>query len=301
MSNASEIKEKILRIIKQAGPSLPVKIASSLEISPLFASAFLSELLSEKKLKISHLRVGNSPVYFIPGQEPKLENFSEHLKSKEREAFLLLQEKKFLVDEKQHPAIRVALRAIRDFAFTFRKDDKIIWRYFIVPESEFIEEKNKAKEIEKIGENSETSDISEEIVEDNTEFLEGEEKIREKILPEEKKETITKKVVRKKTAKKKNDKFFNQVKEFLLERSIEIADIEGVSQGDLILRVNENGEEKLIVAYNKKRIGEMEIIKANKKAVELGLHYTILSLGGPLKKLTSLIDAIRNLSDIEKL
>ena len=280
MQNASEIKDRIISIIKENGPSLPSDIASKLDLSILFASAFLSELLSEKNLKISYLRVGNSPVYFIKGQEPQLENFSEHLNSKEKEAFLLLKEKKFLIDETQQPAIRVALRYIKDFAFTFQRNGKLFWRYFIVPESEFIEEP-----VEEL--------IKEEKIELN-------EPIQKNEVPEEIIEPPKKKVVRKKSANK-NDKFFNQVKEFLSKKSIEILDIEGVSQGDLILKVNENGKEKLIVAYNKKRIGELDIIKANKKAVELGLSYTILSLGEPLKKLDNLIEAIKNLSNIEKL
>ena len=51
----------------------------------------------------------------------------------------------------------------------------------------------------------------------------------------------------------------------------------------------------------KKRISEADINKASKKASELNLPYIILSLGRPLKKLNSLINAIKNLSAIEKL
>lgn len=305
MQDTSEIRGKIMSIIQRNGPSLPSNIANELGLSILFASAFLSELLSQKKLKISNLRVGNSPVYFISGQEPKLENFSEHLKSKEREAFLLLREKNFLIDEEQQPAIRVALRAIRDFAIVFEKGGKLFWRYFIVPESDFVNEKveertivvSELKDVEKIkeGENKDVVEKVGEADEVGKEIEENEEDILEEIEP------VKKRVVKKKSSKKNNDKFFNQVKEFLLSKSIEILDIEGVSQGDLILRVNENGREKLIVAYNKKRISEIEIIKAHKRAVELGLGYTILSLGEPIKKLSNLIEAIRNLSDIEKL
>ena len=92
------------------------------------------------------MKVGNSPVYFIPGQETMLEKFSEYLKSKEKEAFALLKEKRFLEDKKQDPAIRIALREIKDFAIAFKKDDEIFWRYFTIPENEF---KLKIKPIEK--------------------------------------------------------------------------------------------------------------------------------------------------------
>jgi hypothetical protein len=53
----------------------------------LFASAFLSELLTEQKIKMTHMRVGSSPVYYIPGQEEGLEKYSTYLKSKEKEAY----------------------------------------------------------------------------------------------------------------------------------------------------------------------------------------------------------------------
>ena len=78
-------------------------------------------------------------------------------------------------------------------------------------------------------------------------------------------------------------------------------DIESFNKNDLILRVKSSDQEKLLIAYNKKRINETDIIKANKKAQESNLPYIILSLGGPLKKLDNLINAIKNLTEIEKL
>ena len=134
--DTSEIKSKMISIVQEKGPCIPVHIAKETGLSILFASAFLSELLAEKRLKMSNMRVGNSPVYFIPEQEPLLENFSNYLKSKEKEAFILLKEKSFLKDSEQHPPIRVALRALKDFAIPFRRNDEIYWRYFTIPESE---------------------------------------------------------------------------------------------------------------------------------------------------------------------
>ena len=93
VQDAAHIKEKILAIIRMKGPTIPVHIAKDVGLSMLFTSAFLSELLSDKKVKMSHMRVGNSPIYFIPGQESQLERFSSYLKSKEKDAFILIQEK----------------------------------------------------------------------------------------------------------------------------------------------------------------------------------------------------------------
>jgi hypothetical protein len=138
--DASHIREKILSILRMKGPTIPVYISQEIGISMLFTSAFLSELLSDKLIKMSNMRVGNSPIYFIAGQEPQLEKFSHYLKSKEKDAFLLLQERKFLKDSEQSPAIRYALRSIKDFAFHFRKNNEIFWRYFTASESEFKQE-----------------------------------------------------------------------------------------------------------------------------------------------------------------
>src|SRR4030042_1495973 len=145
--DAMQLKEKIISFIQLRGPSLPVHIAKETGLSILFASAFLSELFNEKRINISNLKVGSSPLYFISGQEPQLENFSKYIKSKEKEAFLLLKEKRILKDSELHPAIRVALREIRDFAIPFKKDkkkkqNKKMDENFFNKIKEFLEKKN---------------------------------------------------------------------------------------------------------------------------------------------------------------
>ena len=127
-------KEKIIAVIRSSGPSYPGRIARATGLPPLFASAFLSELVAEKKLKLSNMKVGSSPLYFIDGQEKILENFVEYLNNREKEAFKLLKESQILEDEKQEPVIRVALRNIKDFALpiTVKVDGetKLFWKYF---------------------------------------------------------------------------------------------------------------------------------------------------------------------------
>lgn len=277
--DTSEIKEKILSILRIRGPSLPVHIASETGLSILFASAFLSELVSERKIKISSMKIGSSPIYFLPRHEPSLEKFSQYLKSKERDAFILLKEKKFLKDKNQDPAIRVALRSVRDFAIPFRRNEEIIWRYFLIPESEFKAEEKPKKEEKKPSEELSIFDKA----------------------PEKKKAKKQKKTKKVAISQKKNEKFFNKVKEFLSKKSIEIIDIESFNKNDLILKVRIQNQEKLVVAYNKKRINEEDIIKANKKSSELKIPYIILGLGEPLKRLGTLIEAVKNLSKIEKI
>jgi hypothetical protein len=361
--DASKIREKILSIIRMKGPTLPVHISQEVGISMLFASAFLSELLSDNLIKISHMRVGNSPVYYIQGQENQLERFSSYLKSKEKEAFLLIQDKKFLKDSEQTPAIRVALREIKDFAFPFRRNSEIFWRYLTAKESEFkveakpIEEHEyieakpkpfdkkereigekiikdiKIEDIEEIRKDNEKLEKKEEVeeeIEEEEEYIElplpekpkEDKKIEEEVekkeehLPEKKKEKPAKekpekqkpkakikseKTTKKKGTQKQDNKFFDKIKEFLSKETIEIINIESFNKNEILLRIKSDGEEKLLVAYNKKKILDMDIINANKKASKLNLKYLILSMGEPSKKLSSLIESAQNLEKIEKI
>ena len=112
----AEVVEKIIKLLETNGPTLPIKVASETGQSMIFASAFLSELIGKKIVKISNLKIGNSPLYYLPGQEGDLTKFVQHLKGREREAYDLLAEQGILRDEEQEPAIRVALRSLKDFA-----------------------------------------------------------------------------------------------------------------------------------------------------------------------------------------
>lgn len=301
--DTTPIKDKIISFLEDNGPSLPVHIAKHINTNMLFASAFLSELLSNKKLKITNLRVGSSPIYYLPGQEPKLEKYSQYFKSKEREAYEILKENKFLKDEEQDLAIRVALRAIKDFAFSKEIEGKITWRY--LTETFSGKKTEQPKEISKIKEDSKSEHIPESILQETKKELEKVEEPKpkeetKKDLPKEKPKP-RKKSTPKKVSQKKNERFFNTIKEYLAKEGIEIEDIESFSRDHLILKVKEANQEKLLIAYNKKRITEEDIIKANKKAAEKELKFSILSLGEPTKKVTNLIEAIKNLSKMEKL
>jgi len=139
MINSEVVKSKILSFIEKKGPSLPIQIAKDLGMNSIFTSAFLSELLDSKKIKTSSIRVGGTSLYLIPGQEAQLEQFHSFLHPKEIEAYEKLKENKILKDSEQDPAIRVALRAIKDFAFSFKNDDQIYWRYLTTSEQEIRE------------------------------------------------------------------------------------------------------------------------------------------------------------------
>jgi len=281
--DAVQLKEQIISIFKRRGPSLPIHISKETGLDLLFASAFLSELIDDKRLKISVMKVGSSPLYFLQGQEHLLENFIEFLNKKEREAFLILKEKKFLKDSEQEPAIRVALRAIKDFAFEHRKNDELYWKFLRADESEFVEPKQKNEAVEIIAE-------------------EKSEAIPEKIEDIEIKDEKRQNKNAKKSAprKKQDDKFFNKVKEFIDEKNAEIVEVISAGLSELILKIKIGNREKILVAYKKKIISEKDVISAYKKSRKYELPFLVTSMGEPSKSLSELIEAVRILSDVER-
>ena len=283
--DSSVIKEKILEFLRDNGPSLPVHIARNVEMDMIFTSAFLSELISNQKVKTSYMKVGTSPIYYLPGQEGRLEKFSEYVKGKEKEAYEILKKKEFILDSEADPAIKVALRSIKDFAKPFENKGNLVWRYFLIEQNKYDSPKEENKK--------------EEVNEKTKEYPEKE--TPKEIKPVKKKVKEIKKSKTKKSTKEKDEKFFNKVKEYLEKKGLEISDIISFNKKDLVLKVIQGGKEKLLFAYNKKRITEKDILNAYKKSEERNLNYILFSLGEPLKKTQNLIKAAKKLDSIEKI
>ena len=135
-----ETNERILSLVREKGPILPVQASKEINENILMTSARLSELLTSKQIKISNLKIGGSPLYYSQGQEHKLQNFTDNLNGVERKAYNLLSQNKILKDSEQEPAIRVALRQIKDFAVplqvNYKNKIEIFWKWYIVDNKE---------------------------------------------------------------------------------------------------------------------------------------------------------------------
>ena len=141
MLDVELLKRKILDFLRDQGPALPIKIAKAIDQELVFTSALLGDLLSNKKVHASTMRVGASQIYYVSGQEQKLESFAdEYLNGFVKQAYLLLKEKGYIIDAKQEPAMRVALRSIKDFATPFTFKDQLMWRYNFVPKETILEQ-----------------------------------------------------------------------------------------------------------------------------------------------------------------
>ncbi|MBU3913135.1 MAG: hypothetical protein KKB21_03190 [Nanoarchaeota archaeon] len=302
--NLSDIKTRIVSLVKIRGPILPIHVYQETKITLLLASAFLSDLVSEKTLKISNLKVGGSPLYFLPGQENMLENFEKHLPGKEREAFALIKEKKILKDGEQEPAIRIALRNIKDFAIpytiNFQGSNSLFWQHHAVSEEEAkklisdILEKNTPKPEEKVEEKT-----AEKIIEVEEKV---EEKTAEAIKPEKKpiEPIFTQETIQETPKRQKQPPFLEQVKNSLASKNIEFLGVEKLAKKEAFIRIKQDGKETLLLALDKKKVDDSDILKAWKKSQILNLPYQILAKGEPSKKLKEAIESHKSLEKIDK-
>ena len=131
----------VLELIKSKGPVIPINISKQVQQDLLFTSAMLSELVSQKKLKLTYIKVGGgSPLYYLPGQEDQLKNFIHYLPEKDRKTVVLLEKKKILRDSELGKETRISLRQIKDFAFplqvTIGGNKQLFWKWHLLTQEE---------------------------------------------------------------------------------------------------------------------------------------------------------------------
>jgi len=132
--------QKAIDTMRMRGPVVPTKIAKALGTDTIIASAVLSELVSSKKIKISKLKVGGSPVYYLPGQESRLYDFRNNLDEKDQRTVESLKEKKLMRDREADPLTRVSLRQIKDFAVPLQVNvngkREVFWKWYLLSNQE---------------------------------------------------------------------------------------------------------------------------------------------------------------------
>ncbi len=323
-TNLADMKSKIITFMRIRGPCLPIHISKETKSGLLLASAFLSDLSSEKTIKISNMKVGGSPLYYLPGQENMLENFEKFLNHKEQEALSKLKQAKVLKDDELEPAIRVALRNIKDFALPypikFRDSSYLFWQYHLANEEETKKRiSNKLEQLQpKLQEEQKPEKIEEQLKEIKTELSQiSEPKVKEEI--EEKPQIIEIKQEKERTEKQKSlepiflqeaskpkrqripkDKFLEEIKLLLKNKDIEILNIEKFDKREVQAKIMLPSKNAcFLLALNKKRVDASDLQKAYKKSG--GMPYIIMTRGEASKKLKDSIDAYKNLEKIERL
>ena len=134
--------DRIVSIISLKGPVIPTDLKSYINSDTIFLGAILSDLASKNKLKITHVKKGGSPFYYIPGHEEKLQGLSSHLNEKDMRVYDLLKEKKILRDTELTPLQRVCMRSIKDYAVPLEikggEDVSLYWKWYLLGNEEVV-------------------------------------------------------------------------------------------------------------------------------------------------------------------
>lgn len=283
--NLIEKKETILNIIKREGPKLPSAVSSKVGLSLLLASALLSEMKAEKKLKVSHLKIGGSPLYYVVGQEVQLENFSKHLPKKEQETFELLKKKEIVDEQQLEPAHRVALRSIKDFAFPIHvktgNSEKIFWRLHSIKPEEA------SQRISEILKPKKTEEKKEKAKEDKKE-----------VKQEQKQEEIKEKPKSKRRPRKNKEQLKAKVFDWIGSKNLHIEEaFEEPKYGDdAFCTISTNSSlgklNFLVVAKNKKRINDADISLVYQQGQQAGMPVLLLTKGQLTKKAQAYLEQL---------
>lgn len=269
-----ETRDKILEVIKLKGPVLPVQISKEIGTNILMASAHLAELTASNRLKISTIKVGGSPLYYLPGQEAMLQKFIGDMNDKEKKAFDLLQQNKILRDAEQEPVIRVALREIKDFAIplnvNYNNNREVFWKWHLTRNEEAEQLiKLKLGVIEKPVEK-----IQQEI---------REQKIEEKPAQQIQK-SIKEKTIRKYKPRTKEDNFLNSIIKFFEKNKINVTNTETIkknSEIDFVVEIPSavGNLQYYCKAKNKKRTTDSDLSSAYMKGQLRKLPVLVISTG----------------------
>ncbi|MEK6910975.1 MAG: hypothetical protein AABW82_04345 [Nanoarchaeota archaeon] len=312
--NMPQTKEMILTFIKTRGPSLPVNVAQYIKTSPLFVSAFLSELYREQKLLMSDLKVGSSSLYLLPGQEQMIENFTQFLNQKEMEAFNMVKKEKLLEDQKLPPAIRVAIRQIKDFAIPLKikneGNEMLFWKYAFTPDSEIELIINPQKKEEKpvqppisVPSHNHQHNPSTQIqqLQQTVQPIQLEIKVDEKPIMKAKEEKPKKEKIK----KKQESKFLDDLKDYLKAKDIEVLEqIEEKSKEFTAkIRINDifGKQEYFLIAKERKKVKEEDLTLVLHKANQNKMLALFMAPGDLDKKALDFIKEYKNLVKFEKL
>lgn len=274
-----DVKEQILGFVRSEGPLLPVTISKKIDSNIIFAGAILSELVSNKLIKLSYAKIGGSPLYYVNGQEEKLSKLYDYLPGKEKEAYDLLKKEKVLKDITCEPGIRVALRQLKDFAFPFKVGEDIFWRWYLSKDDEVTNLLKKPKK----------PSLKKNICEEKPEVE----------IKKEPKKKIIKKI------KKKNNELLEEINSYLSIKKIELLETKNVKKNEINMIIkfgSDLGElNYFLYAKNKKKISDSDLRLAYSKGQQKKLPVLFLSRGELTKKAQKYLENIKGYLMFRKL
>jgi len=288
-----QTRDRILEFVKIKGPVLPVQISKDIGSNILMASAHLAELTASNKLKISTIKVGGSPLYYLPGQEHMLQKYTSNMNDKEKKAFDLLNQNKILSDAEQEPVIRVALREIKDFAIplnvNYNGKKEVFWKWYLLSNEEaeiliksklnLIEKKEEKQAEQKVQSKTEQAPVK-----DETNKIEQQQKKLKEDPAEKAQETLNEKPKEKPRKYDTQDLFFKDITRFFEKNKISVISSETIkknSEIDFIVEIPSvvGNLQYYCKAKNKKKISDSDLSNAYVRGQLKRLPVLVLSYG----------------------
>lgn len=295
-----ELKEKVFEYVQHHGPILPAVIAKEFNSTNIFISALLSELSTNKRIKISRAKIGGSPLYYCKEQEEKLaELLRGSIGQKPREALDTLKEKKILRDRDCLPFERVALRELEDFAkpvkLIINDTEEIFWKWYMLADDEAKEliEKQLVSLYGQKKEESKKEEPKREILQKEAEESASEMISEEQHKPQQKKKKkkFLQEVLMNKAKKEQGAEtdFEKVVMQFLKKKEIKVLDkviLTKNKEFNYTVQVPSNAGELtyFIKARNKKSFSEGDLLLAFTEGQNLKLPIIFISNGDITKK-----------------
>ncbi|MBT3866009.1 hypothetical protein HOF78_02815 [Candidatus Woesearchaeota archaeon] len=258
------LKAQVLEFLQKEGPSYPVKISQGVGRESFFVGAVLSELTESKTIKLSNAKVGGSRVYYVPGQEEKLEILYDYLPDAEKKAYDLLKEKEVIKAKETTPVMRVALSSIPDFSKPINVNGEPAWQWYLSKElpTQIKQPITKVKQIPV-----------------QVKTIKRPEENQTKIVPETKPSPKT----------KKEDTFSKDIETFFSKSNIKILEKEIVrknSESNFVIKIaSQIGPlEMFVCAKNKKKVSDQDIMLAHQKGQNKKMPTLFLTTGEQTKK-----------------
>lgn len=257
----------ILNFVKVNGPILPIDLKKQLKLDTMFAGAYLADLTQKKKILISNIKIGTSPLYYVENQKEKLQGYYEYLDENQKQAYDLLKKEFIIKDEEQKPLLRASLRLIPDFAVpiyvNYDNKRELFFKWFLLDDEkvqDLIRKKlEKPKEVI-VPREVKVSEPEPDVLtvgQENPTVVKHEQIITNPIIEPQKKKPTEKKLKKKDVKQKEleqlgplqqevplqqniTDSFCMLVKEFLSKNNIEIHDfkiVEENKQIDLVVSI----------------------------------------------------------------
>ena len=292
--NVQELRNQILEIVKKEGPILPSQVSQKVVSNILFTSAILSDLVRQDQIKISKAKIGNSPVYYVKGQEAKLQMLHKHLSEKPKKIYELLKEKKLLRDKELESWQRVAVREIKDFAMmlnvNYHTGQEVFWKWYLTPDEEAKQKiidllkKEMPKKKEELPKKKEELPKKEQKKEEKQEKLKEEKQAK----PQEEKKS------------EKIDEFYGLINTFFTENRVKILEEKALRKNteyEFVVEIpSALGNLKYFVkAKNKKKVGDAELNMEYTRGERKKLPTLFISTGELTKKAEKYLETLKGL------